>query len=69
MEFINKYKKIVLITFVGALAGVGYWYFVGCNGATCAITSNWYSSALYGGLFGLLLSDFKFRNQKKKTDG
>jgi hypothetical protein len=49
--------------FIGVAAGgvVGFLYFqfVGCKSGTCAITSNPFSSILFGGLLGfLLLSSF-----------
>ncbi len=39
----------------GALAGYLYWYFVGCNSGTCAITSSPVNSTLYGVVMALLL--------------
>lgn len=68
MDLLKKYKITLLLTAAGILAGIGYWYFIGCNGGTCPITSNWYSSAIYGGLFGLLISDFKTKNKKTTKD-
>jgi len=47
---------IVLGVFVGALAGYLYWRFVGCASGTCAITSVWWRSTLYGAL----MSGFAF---------
>ena len=46
----------VLFTAGGALAGLAYYYFVGCAAGSCAITSNPISSMLYMGLLGWLLS-------------
>lgn len=37
---------------LGSLAGLAYWYFVGCASGTCLITSNWYTSMGYGILMG-----------------
>lgn len=55
----NKLKKILrplLFTAGGALAGLIYYYAVGCSSGSCVITSNPLSSMLYLGLAGLLLS-------------
>lgn len=37
---------------IGALAGYLYWFYVGCNSGTCAITSNSVNSTLYGSVIG-----------------
>jgi xanthine/uracil permease len=39
----------------GAAVGYLYYFFIGCNTGSCAITSNPWSSILYGSLFGALL--------------
>ena len=46
----------ILFTLGGALAGLAYYYFVGCRTGSCAITSNPVKSALYMALIGWLLS-------------
>jgi hypothetical protein len=40
----------------GAAAGFGWYYFVGCVGGTCPISSNPYISTAYGALVGGLAS-------------
>ena len=40
---------------LGALVGLGYYYTVGCATGTCALTSTWWTSMLYGGLMGQLV--------------
>ncbi|MCH8568940.1 MAG: hypothetical protein LAT67_11775 [Balneolales bacterium] len=57
----NKGLSIVIAgLLIGGLAGFSYWYFIGCNTGTCAITSNWLMSTLYGlGLGGLGASILK----------
>lgn len=53
---------------VGAVGGYLYYYFIGCNSGTCAITSKPLNSTLYGALMGgLLLSTFK-KEEKIKTE-
>ena len=48
---------IIIGVVAGLTAGYLYWRFVGCSTGSCAITSHWYSSSLFGGLAGYLLSD------------
>ena len=40
----------------GALAGLAYYYFVGCASGACAITSSPITSKLYMAIMGLFLS-------------
>jgi hypothetical protein len=62
-------KRIPVIALVGLLAGAigGYIYYlkVGCVSGTCAITSNPWMSAAWGGAFGYLIFDM-FTTRKKK---
>lgn len=55
MNFILKYKLIIVGVILGAIGGYLYYYFVGCASGTCAITSNPLNSTLYGTLMGCLL--------------
>ena len=57
--------KRVLPVVAGALLGFAYYYYVGCNNGSCAISSNPYISTVYGGLIGFLLS-FPSKRKKKK---
>jgi hypothetical protein len=41
---------------IGALAGFGYYRFIGCSTGACPITSNPYASTLYGALIGWLIA-------------
>ncbi len=52
----KPWLRPALFTLGGVLAGLGYYYFVGCSTGSCAITSNPFSSMLYMGLIGWLLS-------------
>ena len=55
----SKLKKLLrplLFTIGGALAGLGYYYVVGCSTGSCAITSNPFITMIYMGVAGLLLS-------------
>jgi hypothetical protein len=60
-----NYFKWIIGLLLGAVAGLGYWYFVGCNTGTCAITSSPINSTLYGGLMGILLVN-TFSKPKKE---
>jgi hypothetical protein len=44
-------KKILPVV-IGVAAGFAYWYFIGCINGNCPITSEWYTSTLYGGVVG-----------------
>ncbi|MCD4818696.1 MAG: DUF6132 family protein [Candidatus Cloacimonetes bacterium] len=50
--------KIVLniaTVIIGALLGLLYYKFVGCRSGACPITSNIWSSIIFGAVFGYLL--------------
>ncbi len=49
---------------VGAIGGYMYYYFIGCNSGSCAITSNPFMSVLWGALMGYLVFDM-FKPKKK----
>ena len=63
--FKNKVFKIGLFLFLGGAAGFSYYYFIGCNSGSCAITSNPYISTTYGMIMGLLLS---LDSKKEKSE-
>lgn len=50
-----RFWKPFLGVLIGGLAGFLYYYFVGCNSGSCAITSNPYMSIIWGGLLGLFV--------------
>jgi uncharacterized protein YcfJ len=53
-------KLLIAGVILGAIGGYLYWQQIGCNSGTCAITSKWHNSTLYGALMGgLLFSIFK----------
>jgi hypothetical protein len=59
MEFpqsLKKLKSFVLPTLLGAIGGYAYYYFIGCNGGTCLISSNPYISTTYGAVVGALVA-------------
>ncbi|MCY7363314.1 MAG: DUF6132 family protein [Ignavibacteria bacterium] len=54
-----KYKFVIAGVILGGTAGFLYYYFIGCQSGTCAITSKPLNSSLYGALVGgLLFSSF-----------
>ena len=61
LKSINIYKLLAGVG-LGAVVGYGYYYFIGCNGGSCPITSSPVVSTLYGGLIGLV---FVFPSKKK----
>ncbi len=65
-------KNILIITgliLIGAVAGYGYYYFIGCNaGNTCPITSNPFSSMGYGALLGGVISLNCIPSRKKNSE-
>ncbi len=67
-NWIIKKKVSIMLTFVGAIVGYGYWYFVGCESGTCAITSVWYRTAIYGAIMGWLVGEMINDKLKKKTN-
>lgn len=52
MIWLKTKKMIVFGVVIGAIGGYLYWHFVGCSSGTCAITSVWWRSTLYGALMG-----------------
>jgi len=65
--FNRKLLKILLFLVLGGIGGYGYYYFIGCQGGTCPITSNPYISTSYGMLMGLLLG-YESRKAKKEEN-
>lgn len=62
-NWVLSHKKNFILAILGAIAGYLYWYYVGCESGSCAITSVWYRTAIYGALMGWLLSDVSFKKE------
>ncbi len=62
-----KWKKITLFAILGAIAGYGYYYYIGCYNGSCLIGSNAYISTAYGSLLGISLGWGK-KEQGKKAE-
>ena len=62
-------KKALLLTgigiAIGAFAGYGYYFYIGCASGTCAITSKPLNSTLYGALMGGLILNMLVKEKKK----
>ena len=52
MTFLHKYKLGILGLVVGGVLGYAYYYFIGCNTGSCAITSKPLNSTAYGMVMG-----------------
>lgn len=50
-----KWLKLTLFAIIGAGAGFAYYYFIGCMGNSCPLSSNPYLMTGYGLGAGLLL--------------
>lgn len=67
MKFLTKpWLRPVLGIALGALAGLGYYYLIGCGSGTCPITANPVSTMIYTALVGLLGS-FAFHKERDDT--
>ncbi|MDD2798146.1 MAG: DUF6132 family protein [Bacteroidales bacterium] len=52
----SKILKIVVGVIIGGVVGYLYYRFIGCSSGTCPITSNKFSSIIYGGFMGYLIA-------------
>ncbi|MGI8893320.1 MAG: rhodanese-like domain-containing protein [Bacteroidia bacterium] len=60
MDIFLRNKLIIIGIAAGAAGGFLYYYFIGCTGDSCTITSNPVNSTLYGAMMGgLFFSIFK----------
>lgn len=66
-ELIRKYKLEIIGLGVGAVAGWGYWFFIGCSSGTCAITSSPVNSTIYMAIMGVLVFGL-FKKENKKVN-
>lgn len=62
-----SYAKWIIAAALGAIAGFFYWYFIGCNSGSCAITSSPVNSSIYGALMGILGVNAFSGNGKKEV--
>ena len=69
-KILKKYGWYLLFAVAGAFGGYLYWYHIGCKSGTCPITSNWYTTSLYGALLGFLSGDLisgMFKKSRKRN--
>lgn len=71
-RIINEIKayfnlRLLIGIAIGAAGGYLYYFYVGCESGTCAITSNPVNSTLYGMLMGAVLF-LKKSTKPEKTD-
>ncbi|WP_027375917.1 hypothetical protein [Kaistella palustris] len=60
LQFIKKNRLGLLGILAGGIAGFCYYYFIGCETGSCAITSKPLNSSVYGMVMGyLVLSMFQ----------
>ncbi|WP_456442839.1 DUF6132 family protein [Caldithrix abyssi] len=63
-----KWKKLLIFAFLGMAAGYAYYYFIGCAGNSCPITSNPYLMTGYGLGAGLVLGWDNKKTKKKDKE-
>ena len=69
-NYIKTLRLQIIFTIIGAIGGLLYWKFVGCNNGTCVIKSVWYWTTLWGATVGYLVGDFIYgfiKNKKKEA--
>jgi hypothetical protein len=59
----GHYRKAIVGLILGGVVGFLYYYYVGCSTGSCAITSNPYSSVLFGSAMGFYLLNIPCRNK------
>ena len=57
---------ISIAALLGAAIGFVYWYYVGCNSGSCAITSSPVNSSIYGAVMSILLVNVFQKETLKK---
>lgn len=66
IALIKKYvlTRTCLGCVIGMIGGYAYYYFIGCQSGACPLTSNPYTSMIYGALIGGILL---YKPQKKSV--
>lgn len=67
-EFFQKYKLGIIGILVGGMLGYSYYYFIGCNSGSCAITSKPFNSSMYGMLMGYFMFSIFDKSKERKND-
>lgn len=65
-----RWYKLALFAALGGIGGFAYYYFIGCVGNACPITSNPYISTAYGFGVGVLMGWDKgtIKDDKQETE-
>ncbi|MBS4043044.1 MAG: hypothetical protein KGZ59_04455 [Chitinophagaceae bacterium] len=64
-KFLQQNKIVIIGVVIGGILGFAYYYFIGCNSGTCAITSKPINSTIYGSLLGgVTMSLFKVKKNE-----
>jgi hypothetical protein len=50
-----RFMRYIIGALIGGIAGFAYYKFIGCSTGTCPITSNPWSSTIYGMLMGTMV--------------
>ena len=72
MEFFKSltvWHKRSIAAIIGGAGGYAYYYYIGCMGGTCAITSNPYISTMYGMLIATLLVSSTKKKESEEHHG
>ncbi len=59
----KKYILLLSGIILGGVAGFLYWYYIGCNSGSCAITSSPVNSSIYGAVMGIFITNL-FQKEK-----
>jgi hypothetical protein len=55
-ESYSRLMRYIIGALIGGLAGFGYYKLVGCSTGTCPLTSNPWSSTIYGMVMGCMIA-------------
>lgn len=65
MKYLINNKLTLIGVIIGALSGYLYYYYIGCSGGSCPITSKPINSSLYGAALGGLIINY-FKTEKSQ---
>ena len=66
-EFLKKHQLKIAGIFLGGILGFAYYFYIGCESGSCAITSKPFNSSVYGMVMGYLLFSM-FDNSKVQKE-